>query len=162
LKPLSLDRLPPPTSLILRIPTRSARLRLITLLYGVIVLLWLSVDDSSTTPVALIGSGLALIGMSLWVTGRYGGRAVAGRAALLAAAGAGAATGLIAAIAVAALMLVKTGLHAYLFPDYPFGMMIEMLERAPLWALAGGLAGIGLLLARWALRTPTQPPRREA
>jgi hypothetical protein len=49
-------------------------------------------------------------------------------------------------------MLVKNGLHSHLFPDYPFGLIVDLLARAPLWALAGMFAGIGLLLAKWAVQ----------
>ncbi len=52
----------------------------------------------------------------------------------------------------AALMLIKNGLHAHLFPDYPFGMIAEILTRAPVWALAGIFAGVGALLARWTVK----------
>lgn len=137
----------------LAIPTRSGRLRAAALVYGAALLAWSSLEDNSVLPVSLLGGGLALIALAFWITGSYGGKTFAGRAALVAAALAGAAAGFASTLAVAALMLVKTGMHSHLFPDYPFGMMVEILERAPLWALVGSLAGIGLLLAWWAFRT---------
>lgn len=85
------------------------------------------------------------------------GRTFAARAALLGAALAGAAFGLAASLAVAALMLIKDGLHSHLFPDYPFGMIVDILMRAPLWALAGIFAGVGLLLAGWAIKRKKNP-----
>jgi hypothetical protein len=63
---------------------------------------------------------------------------------------------------VALLMLIKDGLHAHLFPDYPFGMIVDILGRAPLWALAGILAGIGLLLAWWAIKQNDSTQRHSA
>jgi hypothetical protein len=101
-------------------------------------------------PVSALGWGLAALGLTLWIARHYGGRSIAGRAAMLAAALTGAAAGLGAALAAALLMLVKTGLHSHVFPDYPFGLMVDILARAPLWALAGVLAAVGLLLAWWA------------
>jgi hypothetical protein len=43
-------------------------------------------------------------------------------------------------------MLLKTGWHAHPIPDYPASMIVEMLARAPLWAAAGALAGVGVWL----------------
>ncbi|MEO8396267.1 MAG: hypothetical protein ABI700_24965 [Chloroflexota bacterium] len=135
-----------------RIPAYRSRLRVIALVYGALLLLWSSLEDNSVLPVSLLGSGLALLVMILWVTRRFGGRTFASRDALLGAAVVGAITGLIAAVASAALMLVKDGLHSDLYPDYPFGLIMDTLARAPLWALAGLFAGIGALLAWWALQ----------
>ncbi len=48
-------------------------------------------------------------------------------------------------------MLIKDGIHSHLYPDYAFGLIAEMVIRAPLWSVAGAFAGMGLLLAWWAL-----------
>ena len=120
------------------------------------LLLWTSLEDNSVLPVALLGSGLALISMALWITRRYGGRSFSGRGALIAAALSGAAVGGGSALATAALMLIKDGLHSHLYPDYAFGLIAEMVMRAPLWGIAGAFAGVGLLLAWWAMRN--RPP----
>ncbi len=137
----------------LTIPKRSPRLRIIGLLYGGIVLLWLSVEDNNALEVAILGAGLAILCLTFWITGRFGGRVLERRTALFAAALAGAISGLLGTLLTAALMLFKVGLHADDFPDFPFGMMVDMVARAPLWALAGIFAGIGLLLAWWAVDT---------
>ena len=136
----------------LTIPKLGSRLRLSALGYGVILFIWSSLEDNSVLPVALLGSGLTLLLGALWVAARFGGKTFAARSALLFAALAGAATGLGSGLAVVLLMLIKNGLHAHLFPDYPFGLIVDILARAPLWALAGIFAGIGLLLALWAIK----------
>lgn len=139
-------------TLTLTIPVPSNRLRLLALGYGVMVFVWTSLEDNSVLPVALLGSGLAVLLVALWTATRFGGKTFAARSAVLLAAGVGAAAGLAATMAVAVLMLMKNGLHAHLFPDYPFGLITDMLARAPLWALAGIFAGVGLLLAWWSLQ----------
>lgn len=139
-------------ALTLTIPVLSNRLRLTALAYGVLVFVWTSLEDNSVLPVALLGSGLALLLVALWTAARFGGKTFAARSAVLLAAGVGAAVGLAATVAVALLMLMKNGLHAHLFPDYPFGLIADILARAPLWALAGIFAGVGLLLAWWGLQ----------
>jgi presenilin-like A22 family membrane protease len=53
-------------------------------------------------------------------------------------------------------MLIKNGLHAHLFPDYPFGLIASVIARAPAWALAGSLAGLALMLV-WAAKRPHAP-----
>lgn len=138
---------------------RGARLRLLILAYGGSVLLWSSLEDNNVLPAALLGGGLALLLLVAWLTHekRYGGKVVAGQQAVLAAALFGAALGFGASLAAAALMLLKDGLHAHLFPDYPFGMIVDILARAPLWALAGILACVGALLAWWAVKTTQKP-----
>ncbi|PJF26317.1 MAG: hypothetical protein CUN53_08335, partial [Phototrophicales bacterium] len=45
-----------------------------------------------------------------------------------------------------ALMLLKNGLHGHVFPDYPFGVIAEMLLRAPVWIGAGALTALAWLL----------------
>ena len=135
------------------IPAYDARLRLIALIYGGLLLLWTSLEDNSVLPVALLGGGLALISGTLWITRRHGGRRFSERGALIAAALSGAAVGAGSALATAALMLIKDGLHSHLYPDYAFGLIAEMVVRAPLWGVAGAFAGMGLLLAWRASRT---------
>jgi hypothetical protein len=123
------------------------------------VLLWSSLEDNGVLPAALLGGGLALLLVVAWLTHekRYGGKVVAGRSVVLMAALFGAAVGFGAALAAAALMLLKDGLHSHLFPDYPFGMIVDILARAPLWALAGMLASMGALLAWWAWNGKQKP-----
>jgi hypothetical protein len=64
----------------------------------------------------------------------------------------GAADGLGTSVATAVLMFFKNARHAHVFPDYPAGMIIAVLERAPLWAAAGALAGLSIGLAWLALQ----------
>lgn len=98
-------------------------------------------------PVTLAGVALALIAAAFWITGRYGGRAIPAREALIGAVLIGAVVGAGGALSTAALMLLKVGLHGHVFPDYPFGMILDMLRRAPIWALAGSLAALSVTLA---------------
>ncbi len=129
---------------------------MIGLIYGAILLLWLSIEDDNALEVAILGIGLAILSLTFWITGHLGGRVFERRFALFGAALAGAASGLLGALLSAGLMLFKVGLHSDDFPDFPFGMMVDMVARAPLWALAGIFAWIGLLLAWWALHMRDQ------
>ncbi len=60
-------------------------------------------------------------------------------------------TGLGGSVATAGLMFFKNARHAHVFPDYPAGMLLATLERAPMWAAAGGLIGLSVGLGCLAL-----------
>jgi len=123
--------------------------RQLLLLAGLGSLWWMRWEDQDASAAALLGllgaSALAL----LWLGAqpllyRLG---ACSRATLL-----GILAGVGAAPLSAVLMLFKNAWHGHLFPDYPLGMVLALLERAPAWALAGALAGLALgLLAELAL-----------
>lgn len=128
------------------------RTRLLILAYGILVFLWLRIEDNSVLPAVTAGLGLSLLAAFIWLTNNLSGRTLRLRYALPGAALLGGLCGLGAAAATAGLMLLKNGMHGHVFPDFPFGIIVEILQRAPLWALAGGLIGLGLALAWWALQ----------
>lgn len=130
----------------LRLPARPRRARWLALAFGAALLAWTSLEDNHVWPVALLGWGLSalLVGWRVW--GSVGGQRLPLRAAAPGAALVGAITGLGACLAAVGLMLFKNALHAHIFLDYPPGLMLATLERAPAWAAAGGLAGLGLVL----------------
>jgi hypothetical protein len=130
----------------------SRRARLLTLGYGISVFLWLRIEDNSLLPAVVAGLGLSLLAAFLWLTNNLGGKGLRLRYVLPGAALLGALCGLGAATATTGMMLLKNGMHGHVFPDFPFGVIVEILQRAPMWALAGGLAGLGLVLAWWALK----------
>lgn len=107
------------------------------IVWGVLLLLWLSVEDTHTLPVALLGASGAL----LWV-GHALARAYAGQwqtlGALVPVVG-GALVGAAGALVTTFLMFFKSSWHAHPFPDYPLSMLLDMLGRAPVWAAAGAL-----------------------
>jgi hypothetical protein len=131
------------------LPRLGRRARLLPLIYGLAAFLWLRLEDNSVLPAVLVGLGGALVTGGFWVARRAGGKAFPLPYALIGAALFGALIGLATAPATAAAMLVKNGLHGHLSPDYPFGLIAAILARAPAWALAGALAGLGVMLA-WA------------
>jgi lysylphosphatidylglycerol synthetase-like protein (DUF2156 family) len=65
-------------------------------------------------------------------------------------------TGVGASLFTAGLMLFKNVRHSHIYLDFPAGLMGAILERAPVWMIAGGLLGLGIGLAWLALQTPTE------
>lgn len=134
------------------IPRRGWRVRWLVIATGLAVFLWLGPEDNTVWPAALLGAWVALVALAWWGMGRFGGAVIAPR--YLPAAGAlfGAVAGLSASAATVLLMLLKDVRHAHPLPDYPPGLLAAMIERAPAWALAGLLAGLGAALTWLALR----------
>ena len=139
--------LSPRSGLRLRLPSRR-RLRPFAIAWGTAAFLWLGPESDAIWPPAALGLGLAAL-LALWWTADM---AVTALAVVPVAVLLGALTGLGTAPAAALLMLFKNALHAHVFPDYPPGLVLAVLERAPAWALAGALAGLGLTFVWWALR----------
>lgn len=128
------------------LPVPASFARTVTVLYGVLVFIWLSPEESQVWPVALLGIGLAGLTI-MWTVGKWlGGRELT--LLQVAALGllAGALVGLGGNVAASALMFFKNALHAHAFPDFPPRLLLALLSRAPLWAVAGGLAGLGAAL----------------
>lgn len=104
---------------------------------------WLGFEDSSAGTVVLL-AGLVCLAAGITLIARK--RALdfstvqhAGALrAVLAAGLLGAAVGPVAAL----LMVVKTGLHGHIPPDFSLQDVLNMLQRIPVWAMAGGLLGL--------------------
>ncbi|MBC8170412.1 MAG: hypothetical protein H7X77_02020 [Anaerolineae bacterium] len=115
------------------------KIRWITILWGLAVFLWLAVEDNTVLPVVLLGSSGAFLIVSLRITRMQ----PMSRLRLILG---GSLTGLGASVLTTLLMLLKNGQHSHLYPDFPLALMGAMLTRAPIWILAGGLGGLGLVL----------------
>lgn len=125
------------------LPKRPIWLAPLTMVVGVLVFFWLGTEDNSVQSAVLYGLGVASLSVAhvqyrlpklLQLRRRP-------RFALL-----GAIVGLSAALFATLLMLLKTALHAHLFPDYSLPLIAAMTARAPVWAVAGALMGLGIAL----------------
>lgn len=124
------------------------------LLTGLAIFHWSSLEDSDASAAVMLGT-LASVSLSLWLLGRIAaGRALHSSHIALA----GAISGALASLCTAALMLFKNLRHAHVFPDYPAEMLLAVLQRLPVWTIAGGLAGLGIgLLLASRLHDPDKP-----
>jgi hypothetical protein len=133
------------------LPSKSSVLSPFFLLYGLAALLWLSVEDNAMLPVTLFGWVGAALAVLHWGRRYLRNPGVAYR--LVAMTALGGAAGAAAALITPALMLLKTGMHSHINPDYLPGQFLAVFDLAPIWALAGGLAGLGLALVWVAVHT---------
>lgn len=146
----------------MRLPLPGRRTRLIALAYGMALFLWLSVEDDAVWPVTGFGLGLASLIIVLTLLDKLGGRVISVRRIPLAGMLLGALIGLATSLITAGLMFFKNAVHAHIFPDYPPGLMLSMIERAPVWSLAGGLLGLGLAWVWLALPKESNAEREDA
>jgi hypothetical protein len=116
-------------------------LRWLSIGVGAAAFAWLSVEDTSTLPVAALGLSMALCGVLLWLTAQPDWQPTALTLSLT-----GGLIGALGALTTTLLMFVKTAWHSHIAPDYPPLMMLAMLERAPAWAAAGVCVGLALAL----------------
>lgn len=142
----------------IQIPTRNPTLRWAVILCGVSIFLWMSPEDNHIWPVVVLGTSASTLAVSWWVTGRFGGMHFNYASMLILSSTFGIIAGMGSAIITALLMFLKNARHSHFFPDFPLEQITAMLERAPVWAIAGGLIGLGLALIRITLQANTTPP----
>lgn len=127
----------------LRLPRRGGWSRWVAIVTGAAVFIWLRLEDNDPFFAVVLGALVSVVWAALWLLGRWGGKMVAKRTVLVLAPALGAASGLGAALSTTLLMFFKNASHAHLYPDFPIEVMAAILQRAPLWFVAGALAGLG-------------------
>jgi hypothetical protein len=111
--------------------------RAIWIVSGIGMFIWMRLEDNAVWSAALIGLITSvLLTLTLIGIGRN-------PVVLIVSGGVIGGGG---AVAASAVMLLKNGLHGHVFPDYPFGVIAEMLLRAPIWTGAGALTALAFLL----------------
>ena len=114
--------------------------------YGLCLLVWMSLEDTSLIPVVVLGTGLAVIGVIYTVAQNMAQQAISLTRLLFLLVMVSTAVGGLAPLAITVLMFFKTSWHAHPFPDYPPALMLAMLSRVPAWTLAGCLLGCALAI----------------
>jgi|SRR5690606_21009622 len=128
--------------MILRLPKPATKARFLLIGYGLILLVWLSVEDNSAVSVAVLGTGTAIIYTSVWIANRFGEKELPLKIWSIGLVLAGTVMGALSALSTATLMFFKSSWHGHIFPDYPLQMIADMLLRTPIWALSGALLGV--------------------
>lgn len=124
------------------LPPIDYRVRLAALGFGAVLLFWMSLEDNGAVSVSILGTILAgwlvYFGMLRYLPHHQ----LTMRSLSLIGLGIGAG----GTLCTTGLMFFKTAWHGHLFPDYPFGMMAAMLQRAPVWGVAGAMIGLAIWL----------------
>jgi multisubunit Na+/H+ antiporter MnhE subunit len=128
----------------MKLPKPDYRARFLLLGYGLVIFIWMSLEDNGTFTVSLLGAGLATSLILYQALERIGGKELSMRFFIPLLVGLGALIGAASSLATILLMFFKTAWHGHGFPDYPLELMRDMLFRLPAWAIAGGLLGIGI------------------
>ncbi|MCI0350326.1 MAG: hypothetical protein L0Z53_12955, partial [Acidobacteriales bacterium] len=96
------------------------RARLLAIGCGIVLFLWLRLEDNTVLPAVTAGLGLSLLATFLWLTNNLGGKTLRLRYALPGAPLLGAVCGLGTAAATAVLMLLKNGMHGHVFEQHQY------------------------------------------
>ncbi|NDJ87188.1 MAG: hypothetical protein GYB66_15015 [Chloroflexi bacterium] len=132
------------------IPSRTDWHTYAAVLYGVILLVWLSTESTNMILTSFLGVGAAFGVLGLGIMHRYGGRVLSFHRWVAMMVGLGAAVGLGATAMTFFLMLFKNVQHAHVVPDFPWEMVSLIWLRAPAWTVAGALVGAAIGLLRLA------------
>ena len=119
-------------------------LRLTGFLIGVVVLVWLPIEERSELGVLLI-SGLICTWIGVWLLHKTDteGRHVILRFLLV-----GGGAGLLLAPLAVLLVAIKSGIHGHGSPDFTVSQMQTVISRLPYFVLVGILIGAGSGLLR--------------
>lgn len=129
------------------------RLRLLAMLLGAALLLWLPFEDTHERWVVLFALAVAgLAALAIWFR-----LPAAWRLTPIASTLVGLFGGLLVTPAALLLMAFKSGVHGHGRPDFTPQQVSRVLDLTPLWAAAGLLLGLGIALYR-----TTRPPDGEA
>lgn len=128
----------------LTLPQLGSRSRFAMIGYGLLILIWLSLEDTSSLSVAFLGTGLAFLILVFSLLNRIGGQSFSLKQSFFGIIILGAFTGALAAICTTLLMFFKSSWHGHQFLDYPPQMMLAMLSRALAWSVAGLLMGLAI------------------
>jgi hypothetical protein len=135
----------------MRIPDLRWAVRSTWVVTALVWFVWLAYEDRSLGTViglsAVICIAFALSAVSRW----RGGKAAERRRWLLESMGIGLLTGALVAPVAVLLILIKISLHSHGTPDFTTSDIAQVMNRLPVWSLAGTLCGeaLGLLGARF-------------
>lgn len=114
-------------------------LRITGLILGIVVLVWLPVEERSELGVLII-SGVICTWSAIWLLSNpvQGDKQLIMRHTFV-----GAVVGLILAPLAILLMAVKSGIHGHGTPDFTVNQLQDVLSRIPYFVLSGFLVGVG-------------------
>jgi hypothetical protein len=124
--------------------TLKRRLRFTTLAFGILFFAWITIEDTSTQWVMILGIGGSILAtISILVYNNHDHLSP-----WLVYPSSGLLCGLLVTPLAVVLMAVKTGLHSHITPDFSLQQIILVLKTTPIWAVSGLLVGTGTAIWR--------------
>jgi hypothetical protein len=114
-------------------------IRWFAILLGMVFLIWIPFEDSSTTPPLVFAMALTTLGAVIFLSSDK--RPF--RTALLNSIFAGTLAGIVITPLALFLMVFKTGLHSHQAPEFSNQQILSIIYRTPIWLLGGFLVGLG-------------------
>jgi hypothetical protein len=136
----------------MKIPTKIPGMRWLTAIVGLYGLIWISLEGALWQAI-LLALGLGLLGASYLLQRSLGGRNISAGRWMMLSFVLGGGGGLACNLLTLVLMAIKTGLHGH-GPEFTPAEIGWLFRQVPLWAIAGGLAGLGLGMFGLALQRP--------
>jgi hypothetical protein len=134
------------------VPEKIVALKWLTVIVGVYGVIWIGLEGAMWH-VILLAIGLILISVLYLFQRILGGRELTSRRWLILCGGLGLVSGLTCVLLSLALMAIKTGLHGH-GPEFTSADIEWVIGQAPLWTLAGLLAGLGAGILAMASQRP--------
>jgi len=129
-----------------KVPKPTNKLRWVVIIYAIFVLVWSGREHTGVMPITLVSFGMVVLTMIVWVSNRFSGRTLSVRSGAIASVLIGGIIGGGTSVVTASMMMFVNFRHAHLNPDFPPELVGAILQRLPIWALAGGLMGLALVL----------------
>lgn len=129
------------------IPPRPLWLRWLLILVSGAIFFWTGVEDDRIGIAVTLGTLFCGVILAHWLTGALTIRVLHDDQIWMAWAFFGALTGGGGIVTAVIIMAFKDARHAHPFPDYPIGLLADLIARAPVWALAGAFVGLGVYAA---------------
>ncbi len=136
------------------LPAHSRLLTVLTYVIGLAFFVWLGAADESAWGATALGALLPALFLAHFLLRRFGGQSLLLRKVMLLIAASGLLAGCVAPLVTAMLMAIKVSLNVTLYSPE---LVLNMLERTPLWALSGLIVGAGLALTVYARHRPATP-----
>lgn len=131
------------------IPPLARHHQLAAILYGALLLFWLTPEDHTIWLVSLLGAGLSLLIVCLGLFYWWGGRSIPAQLWLPSTIIIGVLVGCGAVWTTVGLMIFKNAWHSHAYPDFANDILIGVLRRLIAWSVAGGFGGAALGLWQW-------------
>lgn len=143
------------------IPKPNNKLRWLIIGYTIFIFIWTGRESTNIRTMTLISFGITLLAITTWTLNRYGGQQISVRTGAMMFTLIGAIIGFGTTVTTAVMMMFINIRHSHIRPDYPPELVGAILQRSPLWAVAGVLVGLALILF-WVAVQPTPDSEQQS